>query len=281
MRATLSKRQVDIRLVFNKVIPAFSARFLLNFYNRFLRQQFGGNDLLSIYPFEAYLTKEFEKTPFLTTVFPTSQLAEKTKYFLYDLLATAHRNLLPRAIGHPSRISRFFHRYYMGRWPAIFDLEFVFRLIAYTAIALVGLPLLLRLFNRSRPTGAVTSLLTIFNEEIGGIAIAVLVGWIFIAVLINWVRALDVLLSYSFRSRNIINAVLACCGLAMLCLIATFAMGNWSRWFALLIAGPLIYYLRRGLRNIRLDRCYLEGSFRIVLCLLSLLFFSVATVARK
>jgi len=69
LKRTAGSGDLDIRLVFNKVIPAFSTPFLFRFYRDFLQSEFGGKPLLGIYPLEAHLTKEFEKTPFLTTVY--------------------------------------------------------------------------------------------------------------------------------------------------------------------------------------------------------------------
>ena len=71
--------RTDIRLIFNKVIPAFSALYLNSFYDRNMRHYFGDNPLAAIFPMEIYLTKAFEKNRFLTSVYPDSLLAKKTR----------------------------------------------------------------------------------------------------------------------------------------------------------------------------------------------------------
>jgi MinD-like ATPase involved in chromosome partitioning or flagellar assembly len=108
------ERAAQPHLVFNKVIPDFIARFLIRFYNEYLKENFNDNPLLAVYPLEVDLTKEFEKTPFLTSVYPTSQLAEKTRFLLYDLLVAKNRHLLPPAIANLGYLNRMFHEYYMG-----------------------------------------------------------------------------------------------------------------------------------------------------------------------
>jgi len=74
--------------------------------------------LLAIYPLELYLTKAFEKVPLLTTVYPYSQLAIKSRLVLYELykntptLANADRS-------NRNFLTRTFRTYYMGRWPKV------------------------------------------------------------------------------------------------------------------------------------------------------------------
>jgi len=58
----------DIRLVFNKVTPAFSERYLRKFYDRDVKELFQRRELLSVIPFEAYLGREFERCPFVTQI---------------------------------------------------------------------------------------------------------------------------------------------------------------------------------------------------------------------
>jgi len=85
MRREAPSAAVDIRLIFNKVVAAFGPMFLFSFYRQFLQSEFGGRELLAIYPLELYLTKAFEKMPFLTTAYPQSQLAAKTRLVLHEL----------------------------------------------------------------------------------------------------------------------------------------------------------------------------------------------------
>jgi MinD-like ATPase involved in chromosome partitioning or flagellar assembly len=86
----------DVRLVFNKVIPAFRTRFLHRMYAT----------LLAIFPLELPLTKAFEETPILTSVYPHSLLAKKTRVLLADLLEQAHSELLTEDVRALSRMTR-------------------------------------------------------------------------------------------------------------------------------------------------------------------------------
>ena len=61
LKSQTGNKPLDIRLVFNKVVAAFSSMFLINFYNGYLRNEFGGRDLLAIYPLEIYLTRRLKK----------------------------------------------------------------------------------------------------------------------------------------------------------------------------------------------------------------------------
>jgi hypothetical protein len=118
------KRQIpdaslDIRLIFNKVVAAFSPMFLFRFYDQYLRAEFGGADLLGIFPLEIHLTKEFEKMPFLTTGYPYSQLAIKTRLALFEMFAGEPGITLPPRVASMTKSERWIAKYYMGRWPRI------------------------------------------------------------------------------------------------------------------------------------------------------------------
>ena len=253
------ERSTQPHLVFNKVIPGFSARFLIRSYDDYLKENLNGNPLLAVYPLEVDLTKEFEKTPFLTSVFPTSQLAEKTRFLLYDLLFVKHRALLPPGIANFGYITRTFHRYYMGRLPKIFNLDLVMRAIAAAGIGT-----------------AVSAFLNEFYERVSFTnffitALVALTAWLLVSAVINWARALDVFLTYGFRTGIRWKAIIGCTTLIALIsatfIVLTFVMeeaGGSVLGYASLLSAPVIWhYARRGLQNIRLDRRYVEGGFRV------------------
>jgi cellulose biosynthesis protein BcsQ len=272
------KQHGKTHLVFNKVIPSFSARFLRRFYNDYLRDQFDGQELLAIYPLESHLTKGFEKTPFLTTAYPTSQLAEKTRFLLNSLLGQSFPSLLPVAFRRMSWGRRFVNRYYLGRLPRILDLDFGFRLIAVSAILFIGVPALYDLF--SSQIGPIIPNIEPFRDDIRDVGLAAIVGlagWLLIAVAINWMRDLDIFLTYGLRVRNPWIASIGCVAHAFLCLMVSFVgvsvvvnllSEDHRVSFAFLIpAMVIIGYLYRGLCNIRFDRSFIEGAYRIGLSL--------------
>jgi cellulose biosynthesis protein BcsQ len=124
-----SNIDLDLRLVFNKVVPAFSLPYLTQFYNREVKRLFNNRDLLAVFPLEIYLTKEFERTPFLTAVYPFSQLAKKIRALIYDLLGQQ------RPDGRtPSKLSLWFTRHSMGRLPSFIDLNRAIVVIAMGCI---------------------------------------------------------------------------------------------------------------------------------------------------
>lgn len=136
----------DLRLVFNKVVPAFSALFLRSFYNRVVREHFGGKTLLAIFPLEVYLTKEFEKTPFLTAVYPNSLLAKKTRTMLFDLLRAEHRNMLSPAVRSQPRWLRTYRKFSLGKPVPFLNMNFVMPTIVTGVILVVLLNLALSTF---------------------------------------------------------------------------------------------------------------------------------------
>jgi cellulose biosynthesis protein BcsQ len=128
--------KADLRLIFNKVVPAFSVQYLTAFYNSNLRQLFGGHPLLAIFPMELYLTKEFEKTPFLIDVYPFSMLTRKTELMVVALLEERKLGgadrFLPRLLW-PSKI---YARLSMGKTPWLLNVNFVMAVIAIAAVAI-------------------------------------------------------------------------------------------------------------------------------------------------
>jgi cellulose biosynthesis protein BcsQ len=128
----------DLFLVFNKVVPAFSAAFLRALYRRYVRPEFGEKPLLAIFPLEVYLTKEFERTPFLTAVFPHSLLSQKTRVLVADLLGRKHPSFVPRSISAIPKLLRSVIRSSLGKVPAVLNTNVVLACIAIVALLLTA-----------------------------------------------------------------------------------------------------------------------------------------------
>ena len=85
-----------VRLVFNKVSPAFSAIFLTRFYEKYLAKGFGHSTLLGIFPFENYVAETVGHYALPSKLYPFSLLARKMELLAYDLSAsTKHGALKP------------------------------------------------------------------------------------------------------------------------------------------------------------------------------------------
>jgi cellulose biosynthesis protein BcsQ len=290
LEGLMPDRQPDIRLVFNKVIPAFSARFLFRFYRRFLARDFAGHDLLAIFPMEAHLTKAFERTPFLTTVYPTSQLAAKTRLVLCELLGEVAPDQLSPAISCPNRFSRLFHKYYMGRWPKVLDMDVVMRILAISAVAMFALPALAEMAISAQPSAMLAGVaalpeVRVGNERLNKVVIVYLLVWLCIAIALKWLRDVDIFLTYSLQNRSVVGAVIAGITLLGICLPWGFAdaaiVRQWVRGmvpndrvlaygFTPIMVLPLglflMWYARRGVRNMWLDKRFLEGGLRLAFC---------------
>jgi cellulose biosynthesis protein BcsQ len=126
----------DVRLIFNKVVPAFSVPFLTRFYDKEVRSYFNQQPLLAVFPIEIYLTKEFERTPFLTAVYPYSQLAKKMRLVIRDLLASGQLGLVPTSILATSGLRQWLTRHWLGRTPAILNVNSVLVAVAIGALTL-------------------------------------------------------------------------------------------------------------------------------------------------
>jgi cellulose biosynthesis protein BcsQ len=267
----------DIRLVFNKVIPAFNARFLLRFYDTYLAREFASHRLLAIYPIEPYLTKAFEKTPFLTTVYPTSQLAVKTRLLLYELLHREAPELLPQAFRHPRRIVVWYRRYSMGRRPRVLELDFIFQIMAITVTLLLSIPWLAARINRIAAHPLAASLM--FSDQTKSIILGALVIWMLIAVYVKWLHDLDVFTTFSWRTHARAGAIAGGLVLLLLCAGSGLTASSLIRAelhqhkdasmsairiaLSIILLLPLLGQAWRGVRNIRLDRRLLEGGCRI------------------
>jgi len=266
----------DIRLVFNKVVPAFSVRFLERFYEEHLKFQFDGRELLAIYPLEIRITKEFEKTPFITTVYPTSQLAEKTRLLLYRLLGYDGASRSSRTSIF-CRADHLFHWYYMGRWPRFLDPEFALKIIAIAVLMMFGSQALSSSVERTN-NFVLKNLLSFLPAPDAEIILFMLIGLAYVTGL-NWARNIDVFLTYHFRTHEFVAATVGCGLFALICLpaflLADWAIGRvvsqdisgleWSIPLILVIIPLLlvISYFKRALRNIFYESRYVEGAFRI------------------
>jgi len=283
LRQESAAAPIDIRLAFNKVVPAFSSLFLFRFYNDFLKEEFGGRELLAIYPLEVYLTKAFEKIPFLTTVYPQSQLAVKTRLALYDLFAPARRMALPPSVSTMGYAHRTWARYCMGRVPRLLNLDFIFKVIAIYSLIVFGMQALLEKSNSAVAEAGRTFLPNLEMWGLFGISAAMV--WIATAVFINWSKELDIFLTYSLRTRDFVLGIVGCLILGAFWFVPAALLGalipsiledhSSDRNFELiclaiitsLIVLMLLLYARRGFRNIKFDGRYLEGGFRIAFSL--------------
>gem|GEM_PF-6744390 len=152
---------VNLHLVFNKVVPAFSGLFLRSLYNRLIKEHFANRPLLAIFPLEVYLTKEFEKTPFLTAVYPASWLARKTRTLLYDLLANQHKEKLPRAVRTLPKWMRGYTKLSLGRQIPIFNMNVVMSAIVIVVVMIAFVTLSLSQFYRAESERILESAFTI------------------------------------------------------------------------------------------------------------------------
>jgi cellulose biosynthesis protein BcsQ len=129
LRNTDPHATADVRLVFNKIIPAIRAPFLRRLYDQNLREAFGDFDLLAIFPLELHLAKAFEETPLVTRAYPYSLLARKMRVLLLDLLETRAKDYLaPSACTLPSWVRKY-RRRTLGRVPWFLNLEVILQII--------------------------------------------------------------------------------------------------------------------------------------------------------
>jgi cellulose biosynthesis protein BcsQ len=156
-RESGSTTKPDLRLVFNKVVPAFSVNYLTRFYNQNIKQLFGERPLLPIFPIELYLTKEFEKTPFLTEAYPYSLLARKMRLLIFGVLKQRHAEKLPKPIRLMPWPSRFYTRFSMGKVPWLLNVNFIMAVIAIGSV-------LSYLFTLARDKGLLDSYVAIGSK---------------------------------------------------------------------------------------------------------------------
>jgi cellulose biosynthesis protein BcsQ len=220
----------DVHLVFNKVVPAFSALFLQTFYRKHLREEFGGRPLLAIFPLEVYLTKEFEKTPFLTSVYPTSLLARKTQVLLYDLLNARHKTLLPAPVRNLPSWTRQYRQLTLGKQFFLFDLNLLMLLIV-TGFVIAAV--LSGVVNSTATSGLdriprLRSLAGTLMEYVtlGGTYMA---AWFPVTLLIAWSKLLDTRFIYAWRTRHRLSAIAIFLASLLLWLPFTLVLGGFSK----------------------------------------------------
>jgi cellulose biosynthesis protein BcsQ len=197
-------RMPNVHLVFNKVVPAFSSVFLFNFYNKYLKNEFHGKPLLAAFPLEVYLTKAFERNPFLTTIYPYSQLAQKSRLVLFDLFS-ADSGAPSLRIAQLSSLRRFLTRYYMGRWPALVQLDFMLKFIAISMIVVVGITAAFQIDHQDLRYQLG------LPKESWDLVMFVVLLWCVVALAANWGRELDTYMTYFIRMRAYVKAFLIIC----------------------------------------------------------------------
>ncbi|TKJ34301.1 MAG: hypothetical protein CEE38_18535 [Planctomycetes bacterium B3_Pla] len=192
---------LQIHLVFNKVVPHFSGFFLKTFYNRTIRSEFGGRPLLGIFPLEVYLTKEFEKQPFLTKVYPNSLLAKKTRLMIHTLLASRRRVTLSPAIRKISRPVRWFRMMSLGKLPWFLDSnKIMFLLVAFLVLSLFGNHVL-SLHHRPGKLGDFFGGISM-SSVAGALVVGLLTLWVVFTLFIGWFRMLDRKFVYFMRAKS-------------------------------------------------------------------------------
>jgi len=211
LNSVAESKQPNINLVFNKVVEAFSPRFLRNLYNDHLKQYFDNRPLLASFPLEVYLTKEFEKYPFVTEYYPQSMLAQKMQVLLTDLLSKEHFNALSPAATSLPHVARAYFRNFLGRRPKIFTLDFV----TSTGIVLfvIGILTLIISFSGEAELSKISPvLLFLYQVVISDIYLFILLTslylWLFwwlISIFMSWNQALDQLIVYNARRHNLIQ----------------------------------------------------------------------------
>jgi cellulose biosynthesis protein BcsQ len=202
--------RVDMHMVFNKIVPAFSPVFLRRFYDKYLKEEFGGRPLLAMYPMEVYLTKEFERTPFLTDVYPTSLLARKTQVLLYDLLAGRDEIYLTprvRSLWGPIRV---YDRSSLGKPTLLFDTDFVMQVMVVGMIIAGGIYFVdtqLHDVAAFTQVQAFTQKLMDMLNEYGYQLLAVAAEWFALALFSTWHWRIDRKFTYCARRRHFGNAI--------------------------------------------------------------------------
>ena len=118
----------NVHLIFNKVVESFTSLFLRSLYNRTLRHYFSGKPLLGIFPLEVYLTKHFERYPFVTEDYPESMLAHKTEVMIADLLTNDRDEVVSQKARSIPQLVAWKWRWSLGKTPKVLQLYFVMKL---------------------------------------------------------------------------------------------------------------------------------------------------------
>jgi len=222
-------RKAELHMVFNKVVPAFSSAFLTRFYDRYLKAEFGGRPLLATYPLEVYLTKEFERTPFLTDVYPTSLLARKTRILLRDLLSGSANGYLTPRIRNLWAVTRHFYRNSLGKSAFLFDTNFIMPTVVAGVIFAAAVFFLQSKARDMGFLGSEFSEMEGSNSFLSGLGqgalafvdrladmmdhnieqlIGLSAGWFLSALFLSGYRRLDMKFTYYFRRHYFGSAVL-------------------------------------------------------------------------
>ncbi len=206
------QHEVDIRLVFNKVIPAFSPFFLRALYRRRFSRLFGDRPLMGLIPLEVYLTKDFEKTPFLTSVYPYSYLARKIRVLIYDLFADRYRGLLPAQIRSMPKLMRWARRITLGRPFFLFDINFIMGTLVGVGIVHISLEQFTdgnTTMNRSILGLVVHKLLSWPVRIVDRYSTVILIIYVVVALLFcltlfaSWIRQLSRRFTYAVRLKQV------------------------------------------------------------------------------
>ena len=134
----IGNEDTNIHLLFNKVGKDFSGSFLQRLYDEDIQKFFGPKPLLGMIPFEEYLTNEFGKTTFLTSVFPYSFLTQKIKIALTDLLGPQAQSYLSKEATTYPPFTKYIRRLWTGRLPIFANPSIILPVILATGF-IVGI----------------------------------------------------------------------------------------------------------------------------------------------
>lgn len=207
-------KALKLHLVFNKVLPAFSGLFLRRLYDNALRDVFGGQDLLAMFPMEVYLTKEFEKTPFLTDVYPYSLLAQKTRVLLLDLLGQDRSHMLSAETRDSWPMMNRWRRNSLGKTFPLLNINIVVFFLVAVSLVIGGLGFLsefatdlaYRSYRGESDLAGIPELSYAMLQDVTDIVlenapflIICLFVWFLSVVFYTWIRLRDRELVYSAR----------------------------------------------------------------------------------
>jgi cellulose biosynthesis protein BcsQ len=197
-----------IHLVFNKVVEDFSPRFLRKVYNDHLGEYFDGRPLLAAFPFEVYLTKEFEKYPFVTEYYPQSMLAQKIQVLLSDLLREDRPDALSLAARTLPAWVQAYRRYFFGGTPKFLTLDFT---TAVGFIVLLVFVLLLivsgKIFDFPRLSQSKLAV-DIMDSGVPQVIFVIWALWWLTSILLSWTQSLDRQLTLSARRDRFLHLVM-------------------------------------------------------------------------
>jgi len=211
----------DVYLVFNKVMPAFSERYLNTFYDEQVKDLFQGHPLLAVIPFEAYLSKEFERFPFVTQVYPFSQLAGKARIIVRDLKiaddepaakaqATAAGRIMNTLLGRGVRLV-----------PRFMNLDAT---TSFTAPVLVAVAILAGTTSDNVVWGPrINQYCEVFAWLVS--------GWFVEVMLVNWLSVLDRIATRQVRLRKFSSAIPAALLTEAIGLLLAFMVGISAGYF--------------------------------------------------